>query len=183
MRSSIRAFIVVLILIAGTSGPVAVYASSFVSGSLPAATSISPALLIIPSIGLSARIQGVGVTAGGAMAVPSAASKSVGWYTYGIVPGQVGSAVIDAHVFAAFSKLKNLKPEADVYVVMSDGTTRHFIVTMAQTFALANFSSQQQLFRPTQSADLNLITCAGSLTRDRSTYDHRLVVYTQMSAS
>lgn len=121
------------------------------------------------------------MNAQGAMAVPSGSSKQVGWYQYGVVPGETGSAVIDAHVFAAFSKLKYLKPGADVYVIMTNGTKLHFVVTTAKKYALGALSSRQQLFRSTQSADLNLITCAGSLTSDRSTYDHRLVVYTTLA--
>ena len=154
--------------------------ASVVTGSMPAATVATPARLIIPSISLNVRIQGVGVNAQGAMAVPSGASKLVGWYKNGVVPGQTGSAVIDAHVFAAFSKLKYLKPGADVYVITTDGTRLHFVVSKAKTFALATLSPQQQLFRSTLSADLNLITCAGSLTSDHSTYDHRLIVYTTL---
>ena len=179
MRTSIYFFVTVLISIAGISMPIMVQAS-VVTGSIPAATVATPARLIIPSIGLNASVQGVGVNAQGAMAVPSGASKLVGWYKNGVVPGQVGSAVIDAHVFAAFSKLKYLKPGADVYVITTNGTTLHFVVTVAKTFALTTLSSQQQLFRPSQSADLNLITCAGSLTSDHSTYDHRLIVYTTL---
>ena len=179
MRISKYFLVTFLISIAGVALPIVAQAST-VTGSMPAATVASPVRLVIPSIHLNARIQGVGVTAQGAMAVPSGASKLVGWYKYGVVPGQTGSAVIDAHVFAAFSKLKYLKPGADVYVIMTDGSTRHFAVSAAKTFALAALSPQQQLFRSTQTADLNLITCAGSLTRDHSTYDHRLVVYTTL---
>jgi sortase (surface protein transpeptidase) len=179
MRNSFSVFIIVLIATVGISMPLSASASQ-VTGELSAATVATPVRLVIPSIGLNARIKGVGANAKGAMVVPSGASKSVGWYKNGVVPGQTGSAVIDAHVFAAFSKLKYLKSGADVYVTMTDGATLHFVVSDAQTYALAALSSKQQLFRPTQSADLNLITCAGSLTKDRSTYDHRLVVYTTL---
>ena len=179
MRISLSFFITILISIAGIAMPIMVRAS-VVTGSMPAATVATPARLIIPSISLNVRIQGVGVNAQGAMAVPSGTSKLVGWYKNGVVPGQAGSAVIDAHVFAAFSKLKYLKPGADVYVIMTNGTTLHFVVSVAKTFALTALSPQQQLFRSTLSADLNLITCAGSLTSDHSTYDHRLIVYTTL---
>ena len=160
--------------------PITVNASSGVSGSIRNAEVVtSPSRLVIPSIGMNAVIEGVGINAKGEMAVPSGTTKLVGWYKDGVVPGQAGSAVMDAHVFAAFSKLKYLKPGADVYVITANGSVLHFVVTLAQTFSLSALSPQQ-LFRPTASADLNLITCAGSLTPDHSTYDHRLVVYTTL---
>jgi hypothetical protein len=37
-----------------------------------------------------------------------------------------------------------------------------------------------ELFNRADTARLNLITCAGSLTRNRTTYDHRLVIYTKL---
>ncbi len=135
-----------------------------------------PTWIIIPSIGVNVPIMGVGTNAQGQMAVPSAKSKAVGWYKYGVAPGQVGSAVLDAHVFAAFAQLKHVQPGADVYIVTATNKILHFIVNARKVFALSVLSPEQ-LFRPSATPDLNLITCAGSLTPDHSTYDHRLIVY------
>ena len=145
----------------------------------PGTVTSPPTRLIIPAIGINTNIQGVGVNAKGEMAVPKGSTQAVGWYEYGTIPGNVGSAVIDAHVFAAFSKLKYLQPGADVYVISGSGKTLHFVVKAKQTFALSNMVPQQ-VFKSTAMPDLNLITCAGSLTADHSTYDHRLVVYTTL---
>lgn len=136
-----------------------------------------PVRLIIPSIGLDTSIIGVGLNNKGEMAVPSGKTQNVGWYKYGVMPGNTGSAVIDAHVFAAFSQLKNVPVGSDVYIVTNSGQKLHFVVSNAQTFALKNLSSDT-LFASTNDKDLNLITCAGSLTADHSTYDHRLIVFT-----
>lgn len=182
MRNSFYFLITILFSITGilVTVPVPANAASEVNGSIQTATVIAtPTRLVIPSIGMNAVIQGVGINAKGAMAVPSGTTKKVGWYKYGIVTGQAGSAVIDAHVFAAFSKLKYLKPGANVYVITANNTILHFVVTVAQTFALSTLSPQQ-LFRPTATSDLNLITCAGALLSDHVTYDQRLVVYTTL---
>lgn len=139
-------------------------------------THAAPVRLIIPSIGIDTAIVGVGVDESGAMAVPSGSSNTVGWYDGGVVPGDAGSAVLDAHVFAAFAALHNIQVGDDVYVVTASGERLRFVVQQEQTLPLSSLSPSQ-LFRSSETRDLNLITCAGSLTRDRSTYDHRLIVY------
>ena len=63
------------------------------------------------AIGLDASIVGVGLNEKGEMAVPSGESNNVGWYESGTVPGNYGSAVFDAHVFAAFSQLQYAKAD------------------------------------------------------------------------
>ena len=185
MRISFYFFAVVIVFLAGTVSTTPEPADAAVKTNVPIVATkalsalSSPARLVIPSLGMDAPIEGVGLNAKGQMAVPSGSSNNVGWYKYGTIPGQVGSAVLDAHVFAAFSKLKNVQPGADVYVITADQRTLHFVVGSKKTFALSHLSSNQ-LFRPTPSRDLNLITCAGSLTADHSTYDHRLIVYTTL---
>ena len=135
-----------------------------------------PVRLIIPSIGLDAPVDPVGLDASGNMAVPSGSTKDVGWYKGGALPGDVGSAVIDAHVFAGFAQLKYVSPGSDIYVVTEDGTKLHFVVSTTDTYALGALNPAE-LFGLNDARRLNLITCAGNLTPDHSTYDHRLVVY------
>jgi sortase (surface protein transpeptidase) len=135
-----------------------------------------PVRLSIPSIKLNNLVVPVGVTSAGEMDVPSGATDSVGWYKYGTVPGNIGSAVMDAHVFAAFSDLHKLHAGDAIDVVMSDGTARHFIVSDTETYALADVPAET-LFNAADGRHLNLITCAGALLPNHSTYDHRLIVY------
>ena len=140
---------------------------------------IIPVQLRIPAVGIDAPVQGVGVNQKGEMDVPSGTSDNVGWYKYGPVPGASGSAVIDAHVFAAFAPLKNVRPGDDIYVYMSDGSVRKFVVSDTQVFPLSSLSPNQ-LFRKTSRSDLNLITCAGSPTLGGTNYSHRLIVYSTL---
>ncbi len=136
--------------------------------------------LVIPSIMFDSSIIGVGTNAIGAMAVPSGTSDNVGWYKYGTVPGARGSAVIDAHVFAAFASLHMVSVGDSIYVVGTDGRDLHFLVTDVETYALADVPLQT-IFAKKDGHYLNLITCAGDLTPDGSTYDHRLVVYATLA--
>jgi len=137
-----------------------------------------PSDLIIPSINLISPIQGVGINSYGEMAVPDGKTNRVGWYQYGTIPGNIGSAVIDAHVFAAFAKLKYVKPGSDIYVLTQQKSLLHFVVSRVQTYSIAKVPLNI-LFNQSNGKYLNLITCAGELTRDHSTYDSRLVVYAE----
>lgn len=135
-----------------------------------------PVRLSIPSISLNDTIATVGLNPKGEMDVPSGNTSDVGWYGGGTVPGAVGSAVIDAHVFAAFAKLQNLKIGSDIYVETDRGQKLHFVVSEMQSYALKDVPADV-LFNRADTERLNLITCAGKLTADRLTYDHRLIVY------
>jgi LPXTG-site transpeptidase (sortase) family protein len=117
-----------------------------------------------------------GVNDKGELEVPDGTTQNVGWYKDGASPGQVGSAVLDAHVFAAFSKLHNIKPGSDIYVVLQNNAQLHFMVQSVSTYELGQVPLEQ-LFNRADHERLNLITCAGRLTPDHTTYDHRLVIY------
>lgn len=135
-----------------------------------------PVRVSIPKISLDDPIQNMGVLKNGDLDVPNGKTNNVGWYKDGTIPGQQGSAVFDAHVFAAFKNLNKLKAGDDIYVTQSDGAQLHFKVEETKLYKLGNLSPQT-LFARADKKRLNLITCAGNLTADRSTYDHRLVVY------
>ena len=75
-----------------------------------------PERLLVPSLDLNVAIQPVGQNSKGEMDVPSGSSSNVGWYKYGTMPGNVGSAVLDAHVFAVFKDLRYLKIGSSIFV-------------------------------------------------------------------
>jgi LPXTG-site transpeptidase (sortase) family protein len=138
-----------------------------------------PTAVRIPSIKLNDPVIPVGVNGKGEMDVPSGATRNVGWYSPGTVPGTPGSAVMDAHVFAAFANLKKVRVGDTIDVPMSDGAVLHFRVYETHTYMLADVPVQR-LFNASDGEYLNLITCAGKLTPDHSTYDHRLIVYAKL---
>lgn len=136
-----------------------------------------PVRLIIPAIGLDTEIDPMGVNAKGEMDVPDGSSDKVGWYKYGTIPGNVGSAVLDAHVFAAFEDLNKLPVGSAVFIVNSDGEKLEFRVDDANVYELGNLTPGT-LFSRRDARRLNLITCAGEPVGD--TYSHRLVVFTTL---
>lgn len=138
-----------------------------------------PVRLLIPSIGLDAPVEHLGKNAKGEMDVPSGETDNVGWYRNGTVPGTYGSAVIAAHVFAAFSELQDLAPGSDVYIITDKNERLHFVVEDAKEYALEQVSAQH-LFNRRDAKRLNLITCAGRFIPSIDTYNRRLIVYTKL---
>jgi sortase (surface protein transpeptidase) len=114
------------------------------------------------------------------MEVPPGHSNDVGWYKNGTIPGNVGSAVIDAHVYAAFEKLRYVKVGSEVIVENANGERLKFVVNDSRVYKLGELTSGM-LFGRRDARRLNLITCAGQPTADGNTYTHRLVVYTTLA--
>lgn len=141
-----------------------------------------PLRLQIPSLSINARVQQVGLNAKKNMAAPTNFTD-VGWYKYGTVPGQLGSAVIDGHVdnglalSGVFKRLGDMAIGDDVYITARDGSRLHFVVTDIQSYPYTDAPSER-IFSAKDAAHLNLITCAGTWIKGKRTYDERLVVYT-----
>ena len=150
------------------------------------ATSSRPVRLVIPSLSIDANIQDVGVNASGAMRAPNNFTD-VAWYEYGTVPGMLGSAVIDGHVdnglalAGVFKHLPDIKIGDDVYMQEKDGSRLHFVVTDIEIYPYESVPTNL-IFNQNDAARLDLITCEGIWVPAGKTYDHRLVVYTELSA-
>lgn len=125
-------------------------------------------------------MQGVGVNERGEMDVPSGESNNVGWYEHGKLPGENGTAVLDAHVFAAFRDLHKVQPGEYIYIFMQSGKILSFMVKEKALYSLSTLSPHT-LFEPTNtSKKINLITCAGNWNPFAATYDHRLIVSAEL---
>jgi len=141
-----------------------------------------PTRIIIPSIGVNAAIEQVGINPDGLMDVPKDPSNA-GWYSLGPTPGDAGSAVIDGHVDkptganAVFTNLHKLQPGDKITIENSLGKTTSFLVRELKTYkptadASGVFISQDGL------AHLNLITCFGNWDTNINGYEKRLVIFT-----
>ena len=140
-----------------------------------------PARLIIPSIGVDAAVQDVGVNKQGNMRAPSDFTD-VAWYEYGTVPGERGSAVIAGHfdnglgLAGVFKKLGMLRVGDDIYVETASSTRLHFLVEATSSYPYQGVPADL-LFTRADTVRLNLITCDGAFLPVSRTYDRRLVVY------
>jgi len=143
-------------------------------------TSAHPARLIIPSIGVDASVENVGITSRGSIGTP-ASFADVGWYVYGATPGKTGAAIIDGHVdnglalAGVFKHLSDIKKGATITVVTEGGIAKHFEVKSIVWYDYQNTPSSI-LFPKTKSPTLILVTCGGTWVPNDRTYNKRLVV-------
>ncbi len=139
-----------------------------------------PVSLIIPAIGVRTRLVELGVTAGGALKVPSTTAVA-GWYTGSPRPGAIGSSVIAGHVDSylgpgVFFRLELLRPPDRIYVRRADGTLAEFRVTSVHAYLKARFPTAA-VYGPAPGPQLRLITCGGTFDPGLRSYLSNLVVY------
>jgi Sortase domain len=144
-----------------------------------------PVSLIIPLIGVKARLIELGLTASGALQVP-ATTTVASWYTGSPRPGAIGPAIIEGHVDSltgpgVFYRLSELQPGDRIYVKRADGTTVEFRVTAAQTFLKAYFPTAA-VYGPTPDPELRLITCGGTFDYATGHYLSNTIIYAAESA-
>jgi sortase A len=147
--------------------------------SFPASSAAFPVGINIPSIKLSSAIVQMGLLKNGELDVPSGKTHHIGWYKDGTMPGEIGSAVMDAHVYAAFKNLKNVRVGDVVTITMSNDTKLNFKITEKKTLPLSKVS-KDELFNRDRGRELHLITCAGIFSKKLNTYTHRLLVYAKL---
>lgn len=140
--------------------------------------------LIIPTIGVNAAIEPVGVLADGNLAVPTQKPwDGVGWYRNGPYPGAQGSAVIDGHLDrpkglpAVFWKLRDLHV-GDIITIVNPGEMPLHFRVLESKYYVANTAPSQKIFGNNAGNFLNLITCAGQWIPNQHQTTLRLVVYT-----
>jgi LPXTG-site transpeptidase (sortase) family protein len=147
-------------------------------------TSSLPYQISIPSIGVEARVQHVGIGKSGNMAVPHG-YEDVGWYRYGAIPGQRGSAVMGGHVNngfglgGVFKNLKNVEIGDRILYTAQEGTRLTFVVEDVRTYDIEN-APTELIFNRSDTARLNLITCDGEWSEETDTYNKRLVVFAKL---
>lgn len=140
---------------------------------------IVPARLRIPSLGVDAKVEPVGIKADGAMATPSN-FDNVAWYSPGAKPGGQGSAVFAGHVNNAllrsgvFEHLAQIKKGS--YVMVEDAAGKSLVYRVSSVEEYEPGASTGALFAATGPSRLVLITCDGEWVPSARSYDKRLVV-------
>ena len=140
-----------------------------------------PERIIIASIGVNAYVQKVGINRKGDMGIPNNFSDA-GWYKYGPLAGNTGSAVIAGHVDNAlaldgvFKHVGELTPGAKIKIVTEKGQVVRFVVYDVQTYLYDNVPNEL-VFKKDDDAYLNLVTCGGKWIEESHSYDRRIVVY------
>lgn len=153
--------------------------SAVVSGALPLAVDV-------PSVGIATSLIRLHVAADGALEAPGSFGVA-GWWAEGAEPGKVGPAVLVGHVDsktgpAVFYRLDDVKPGAMVSVTRSDHSVVRFAVDRVRQFPKDRFPAEE-VYGPTSTATLRLITCGGRFNRRRGEYDDNVVVFAHLVAA
>lgn len=137
----------------------------------------APKRIFIPELNIDAEIKEVGITEKGNIASPRNFSDA-GWYKYGPLPGEEGTAVIDGHVDnglalpGVFRNLDKLKIGDSVYIETSDNKTLRFVVNQIDIY---DYQAKTP-FKENGDPKLILITCTGDFQPEVRTHNRRLVV-------
>ena len=144
--------------------------------------SFSPVRLVIPVINVSANIQSLGTNSKGEMEVPTNITE-VGLFKYGVIPGQIGSAVIAGHFNGknnqegVFFNLDKLKVGDKLSVEDKTGKSITFVV---QKKELYDSGYADNVFTQNDGAHLNLVTCDGLWDETKKSYPKRLVIFSDI---
>lgn len=145
-----------------------------------------PLRVVIPTIGLMASVERVGLLPDKSVGTPQNYANTA-WYDGGARPGETGNAVINGHVDsvggpAVFYRLPQLKPGDYVYVVDDVGVERTFIVRGIERYGLDNAPLERIFGSRNDGTFLNLITCDNQTAFNRRTaeYSGYVTVYTEL---
>jgi len=139
-----------------------------------------PTRIRIPGIDVDSDLIDLGLQADGTMEVPADGSVA-GWYTGAPTPGELGPAVIAAHVDwkgepGVFVDLGDLTPGEDVRIERADGVTAVFRVSRVERYAKDRFPTDV-VYGDIDHAGLRLITCGGDFDHGALSYVDNVVVY------
>lgn len=139
----------------------------------------------VPSIGVDVVPTPLGLDENGQPAVPPESHvDQAGWYALGPMPGDVGPAVVVAHVGAAgvkgaFARLSEVKAGAVIEVQRGDVTLR-FVVDSVQSHVKDQFPADL-VYGNTPDAQLRLITCGGDLDTAEHSFKSNIIVFASLA--
>lgn len=145
-----------------------------------------PVSLAIPTLGVTAPIMDLGLQSDGELEVPPGAEQA-GWYTGAPTPGELGPAIIAAHVNwegedGPFAKLHTLKPGSRVVVSRADGTRSVFAVDRVEQYPKTQFPTER-VYGDIDHAGLRLITCGGQFDNAADSYKDNTIAFARLVAS
>ena len=140
----------------------------------------APNRIEIPSIGVaSTSFVDLGIGADGSITVPGSADE-VGFYTGGPTPGQLGPAVLAAHVDSKqgpgiFYRLGAVKVGDVVKVGRADGSTTTFRVDKVATYPKDQFPTEEVYRGDFTRSEIRLVTCGGPFDKVKHYLDNVVV--------
>lgn len=141
-----------------------------------------PRYLIIPKLGVDARVLSVGLDDNGLLKTPSSIFDTA-WFNQSAMPGQDGAMLIDGHVSSwtahgVFHDLKKLLAGDVIKIQRGDDAVFNYEVVKVQLYDAENVD----MVAATMSIDatkpgLNLISCAGDVITGTNDFNQRIVVF------
>jgi Sortase domain len=144
-----------------------------------AAPRVRPVSIAIPALEVAGPLGELTAAENGELLAPDDPGLA-GWFAAGVVPGDVGPAVIGGHVDSrrgpgVFFALRSLRRGDVVSVTRSDGRTVRFTVTDVAKVPKARFPTEA-VYAPTPRPELRLVTCGGRFDRSAHSYADNVVV-------
>jgi hypothetical protein len=142
--------------------------------------SLPPVRLTIPGRGVDAPVDPVGVEPDGRMTLPDLVDR-VGWYRFGPVPAEPGSAVIAGHVddrdqgLGALAPLRETAVGDEVVVTDAAGTSTRWRV-VSRELIHKQALPMDVLFAREGPPRLTLVTCGGPFLPEFDSYRDNVVV-------
>jgi hypothetical protein len=142
-----------------------------------------PIRLLMPAIGVSARMIPLGLNHDGTMQTPSNVTDT-GWFAPGPEPGEKGAAVLAGHVDShngpgVFYHLRALHRGDRITVVVHGGRRLQFVVTGSRQVLKVSFPTKL-VFAKTTRPTLRLVTCGGRFNRSTGHYLDNYIVFARL---
>jgi len=142
-----------------------------------------PQQLWIPKLGVTTRVEAVGLDSDGEMVMPEN-PDSVAWYQSGSKLGEKGNLVIAGHLDsktgpAVFYRLSLLTLGDEIIVSDQNQKEYYFVVVKKETYDEDQFPIGE-VFGGNDKSQLNLITCRGQFDRTTKRYTKRVVVFSEL---
>jgi sortase (surface protein transpeptidase) len=140
-----------------------------------------PTSVSIPAIKAMSTLIPLGVNPDLTVQVPDLKTpQQAGWFDLGVRPGEIGSAVLLAHVdgdgkLGLFHDIHMLNLGDPIVIGRADGSTITFKVTRVRTVLKANFPSSDA-YGPKPDAEIQLITCGGELDKAAHNFLSNVIV-------
>ncbi|NUR79305.1 MAG: class F sortase [Dermatophilaceae bacterium] len=148
----------------------------------------APTALEIPSIGVRSRtFVALSIQRDGTISVPGTAQE-IGLYDGGPTPGQVGPAVIAAHVDTPsgvpgiFYRLGAVKAGDVVKISRRDGSHLTFTVDKVAAYEKSRFPTDLVYRSDFRRAEIRLVTCGGP-TDSRNEYRDNVIVFGHLTSA
>ena len=146
----------------------------------------NPVRIVIPAIGVDARVIPLGLNPDQTMQVPSNHADT-GWFAPGPEPGERGAAVIVGHLNSkqgpgVFANLSRLKAGSIITVYLQGGSKVRFVARSMLRVAKSRFPTDLVYARTAQPT-LRVITCAGALDPVTGHHADNYIVFASLASA